>query len=101
MYIYKFFEIIYKNGKNNHKIWRYWNSDNNNNNNNTVVSNKVFFGKKRFQYFVGYKDATKLGPYLYFYQKWVHIEKTLIKLYIFFNKRWWIIRKIQWNLRKS
>ena len=25
-----------------------------------VVSNKVFFGKKRFKYFIGYKDAKKI-----------------------------------------
>ena len=46
----------------------------------TVVSNTVPFGKKGFKYFVGYKDAEKLSLYMYFYQKWLHIEKTFTKL---------------------
>ena len=29
----------------------------------------------------------KLDLYVYFYQKWAHIEETLMKLYIFFDKR--------------
>ena len=28
--------------------------------NKTVVSNKVFFGKKRFKYVIGYKDGKRL-----------------------------------------
>ena len=27
-----------------------------------VISNKVFFGKKGFKYFFGYKDAKKVRP---------------------------------------
>ena len=71
--------------------------------NEIVVSNKVCFSKKRFKYFIGYKGAKKIWPlYIFFYQKWVHIEKTLMKLNIcLFDKRWWIIRKVQWNLGKS
>ena len=46
----------------------------------TVVSNTVPFGKKGFKYFIGYKDAEKLSLYMYFYQKWLHIEKTFTKL---------------------
>ena len=46
----------------------------------TVVSNTVPFGKKGFKYFIGYKDAKKLSLYMYFYQKWLHIEKTFTKL---------------------
>ena len=37
--------------------------------NKIVVSNKVPFGKKGFKYLIGYKDAKKLGLYVYFYQK--------------------------------
>ena len=33
------------------------------------VSNKVFFGKKVFKYFIGYKDAKKIRLCVYFYQK--------------------------------
>ena len=46
--------------------------------NKIVVSNKFSFGKKDF---IGYKDAKKITHhYAYFFQKWVHIEKTLIEL---------------------
>ena len=45
-----------------------------------VVSNKVSFGKKGFKYFIGYKNVKKLDLCVYFSQKWVHIEKTLMKL---------------------
>ena len=45
-----------------------------------VVSNKVSFGKKNFKYFIGYKDAKKLGLYACSYQNWVHVEEILIKL---------------------
>ena len=45
-----------------------------------VVSNKVSFGKKGLKYFIGYKYVKKLDLCVYFSQKWVHIEKTLIKL---------------------
>ena len=48
--------------------------------NKTVVSNKVFFGKKGFKYFIEYKDSKKLDLYVYFSQKWVHTEETLMKL---------------------
>ena len=37
--------------------------------NKIVASNKVFFGKKGFKYFVGYKNAKKLDLYVYFLQK--------------------------------
>ena len=37
--------------------------------NKIVVFNKVFFGKKRFKYFIGYKDAKKIDPYVYFSPK--------------------------------
>ena len=53
-----------------------------------VVPNKVHFGKIRFKYFIGYKDTKKLNLYVHFSQKWLHTEKTLIKLNsIFFSKR--------------
>ena len=48
--------------------------------NKTAVSNKVSFGKKNSKYFMGYKDAKKLDLYAYFFHKWMHIEKILIKL---------------------
>ena len=47
-----------------------------------VVSNKVSFGKKDFKYVIGYKHVKKLDFYPYFSQKWVHLEKTLMKLNI-------------------
>ena len=35
----------------------------------TVVSNKIFFHKKDFKHFTGYKDAIKLNLYVHFSQK--------------------------------
>ena len=35
--------------------------------NKIVVSNKVSFGKQDFKYFIGYKDAKKVGLYAYVY----------------------------------
>ena len=57
--------------------------------------------KKKFKYFADYKEA-EIDLYAYFSQRWVHTERTLMKLniYIYFNTRWWIIRKTQWNLGK-
>ena len=41
------------------------------------------------------KMLKNLDLYAYFFQKWVHIEETLMKLNIcLFDKKWWIIRKI-------
>ena len=37
--------------------------------NKIAVSNKVSFRKKDFKYFIGYKDAKKLGLYENFFQK--------------------------------
>ena len=34
-----------------------------------MVSNKVSFGKKRFKYFTGYKDAKKMIPLCIFLSK--------------------------------
>ena len=51
--------------------------------NKIVVSTKVSFGNKGFKYFIGYKDAKKLNLYVYFTQKCVHIETTLMKLDIY------------------
>ena len=39
-------------------------------------------GRKGFKYFIGYKDAKKVGLYVYFSKKWVYIEETLMKLNI-------------------
>ena len=67
-----------------------------------VVSNKVYFDKKGFKYFIDYKDTKKLSLYAHFFQKWVNIEETLIKRSIcFFKKRWWNVRKIYRNLGKK
>ena len=46
--------------------------------NKIVVSNKASFDRKGF----GYKDAKKLDLDVYFLQKRVHIEETLMKLNI-------------------
>ena len=56
--------------------------------NKIVVSSKVSFGKKGLKYLIGYKNTKKIDLYVYFCQKRVHIEETLMKLNIyFFNKR--------------
>ena len=56
--------------------------------NEIVVSNKIPFGKNEFKYFIGYKDTKKLDLYVYLSQKWMHIEKTLMKLNMhLFDKR--------------
>ena len=39
------------------------------NNDKIVASSKVSFGKKGFKYFIGYRDAKKVGLYVYFSQK--------------------------------
>ena len=92
------------------KFGRYWNSQifhhhkesisiKNVDNGKIVVSNKVSSRKKvsshkkGFQYFIGYKDVKKIDLCVYFLQKWVQTEKTLIKLNI--------IRKVYWNFGKS
>ena len=36
--------------------------------NKRVVSNKIFFGKSDFKYFIGYEDAKKLYLYAYSFQ---------------------------------
>ena len=52
-----------------------------------VVSNKVSFGKKDLSILLATKMVKKLDLYVYFSQKWVHIEKTLMKLICtFFDK---------------
>ena len=37
--------------------------------NKITVSNKISFGKKRFKYFTGYKDAKKIRPLYIFLTK--------------------------------
>ena len=39
--------------------------------------------KKKFKYFIGHKDTKKLDLYVYFSQKSVHTERTLMKLNIY------------------
>ena len=90
--IHNFFESIYKNENNNYKNWWYSNtkqafhqhkrliSIKNVDMNETVVFNRISFGKNEFKYFIGYKDSKKLDLYVYFSQKWMQIEKTLMKL---------------------
>ena len=48
--------------------------------NKTVVSNKVSFDKKDLNIVLATKIIKKLDLYVYFSQKLVHIEKTLMKL---------------------
>ena len=56
--------------------------------NKIVVSNKVYFGKKDLNISLAAKMLKKLDSCAYFCPKWVHIEKTLMKLNIYlFNKR--------------
>ena len=61
--------------------------------NNIVVSNKTSFGKKVLNVSLAIKMLKKLDVYAYFFQKWVHVEKTLRKLYVFLDNRWWTIKK--------
>ena len=44
-------------------------------------------GKKGFKYFIGYKNGKKVTPYVYYFQKWVHIEEILMKLNLRFLKK--------------
>ena len=67
--------------KNNYKIRRYWNPktkisptqntyfDKKYRFNKTVVSNKVSFAKKGFEYFISYKDSKKIKPLCIFLKK--------------------------------
>ena len=50
--------------------------------NKIVVSNKVPLGKKDLNILLVTKMLKKINLYVYFSQKWLHIEKTLIKLSI-------------------
>ena len=45
-----------------------------------LVSNKFSFGKQDYIYFIGYKDDKKVRPICIFFQKWMHIEQTLMNL---------------------
>ena len=48
------------------------------------MPNKVPFGEKGFEYFVGYKHAKKIKPFGIFLPKMsVCIEKTLMKLIMY------------------
>ena len=40
-----------------------------------VVSNKVFFSKKGFKYFIGHKDAKKVTPFCIFLSKTTLFDK--------------------------
>ena len=51
--------------------------------NKIVVSNKIYFGKKDLNISLATKMLKKLDPCAYFSPKWVHIEKTLMKLNIY------------------
>ena len=52
----KIFESIYKNGNKNFTNIKDISIK------NIVASNKVSFGRKGFKYFIGYKNAKKIGP---------------------------------------
>ena len=56
--------------------------------------------KKDLNISLAIKMLLILDLYAHFFQKWVHIEKTLTKLNIFFNKKRWIIARMHWNLGK-
>ena len=56
--------------------------------NKIVVSEKVFFGKKSFKYFTGYKDARKIRPICIFLPKIsVYRRDSDGTKYMFFDKR--------------
>ena len=82
------FKIIYKNGKNNHKLWWYWNPKTKISStwrtyfnkivdiDKIAVSNKFRFGKKGdLNILLVTKMLKKLSFYVYFSQKWLHIER--------------------------
>ena len=60
--------------------------------NKILLSNKVSFSKKGFKYFMGYTDAEEMCISL----KNESIKKVFWQnsIYVFFDKRWWVIRKI-------
>ena len=51
--------------------------------NKIVASNKVFFGKKGFKYFIGYKNAKKVRPLCIFLPKMSAYKRDLMKLNIY------------------
>ena len=51
--------------------------------NKVVVSNKLSFGKNDLNTLLAKKIIKKLDLYVYFSQKWVHMEKTLMKLSVY------------------
>ena len=89
--IYKFFwKHIKKWEKKIYKIWWYWNprtkispaqrtySNKNMDINKIVVYYKVSFDKKAINILLATKMLKQLGLYVYFSQKWMHIENTLM-----------------------
>ena len=48
---------------------------------------------KGFWIFFVYKVLEKIDLCAYSFQKWVHVEEILMKLYSCFNKKWWVIEK--------
>ena len=70
--------------------------------NKIVVCNKVSFVNKGFKHFIGYNGAKKtLCIFLPKMSAYIKDFDETNELYIFLNKRWWIIKKKQWKLRKS
>ena len=51
--------------------------------NKVVVSNKLSFGKNDLNTLLAKKIIKKLDLYVYFSQKCVHMEKTLMKLSVY------------------
>ena len=93
-----------KNGKH-YKIWWYWNRKTksyqhkeptaNIDINKIIVSNKVSFDKNGFKLFIGYKDAKKFRALCIVLPKMTACRKDFDEIkYVFFDKRWWIIRII-------
>ena len=61
-------------------------------------------GKKGFKYFIGYKDVKKIYiPLCIFLPKMNSYKRVFdeTKYMSFFDKKWWIIRKMWWNIRKN
>ena len=74
---------IVKLKKKNHQYKRPISTDNiDDDDDKLVVSETTSFEKNRLKYFIHYEDTTKLDLYSYFFQESVHIEKILIKLYV-------------------
>ena len=63
-----------------------------------LISNKIYFYKKGFSYFVGYKDHNKVKPLHKMLPKMCGYAKRFGEIHVFFNKRWTVKKYNEiWN----